>query len=169
MLEWLPQETIFFNGARADLRLDVLLAADACYIGWEVLCFGRTASSERFERGECALSTTIHRDGKPIWMERGMVAGADRLLGASAGLGGEPVTGVLVAVGSALDADLVRECRVPKPRAGEGAVTLLPRVLVARYLGPSTEAARAYFIDIWTVLRPALMTREATMPRIWRT
>jgi len=43
-LEWLPQETIVFDGARADLRTEVQLQSDAVFIGWEILCLGRTGS-----------------------------------------------------------------------------------------------------------------------------
>ncbi len=169
VLEWLPQESIFFNNTRADLRLDVSLAADARFIGWEVFCFGRTMSRERFERGECRVSTTILRDGAPIWIERGIIKGGDRLLAAASGLAGEPVTGTLIAAADGLTAALLRACRVPRPRIGDGAVSLLPGILVARYLGSSTEAARAYFIDLWTLIRPALLACEAAVPRIWRT
>ncbi len=168
-LEWLPQETIFYNDTRADLRLDVAIDAEASFIGWDVFCFGRTASRERFEKGECRLSTTIRRDGKPIWMERGTIRGGDPLLAAAPGLAGEPVTGVLIAVGSGVTSNLLQECRVPRPCSGDGAVTMLPGVLVARYLGPSSEAARMYFIDLWTLIRPALVACEANLPRIWRT
>ncbi|MSQ20049.1 MAG: urease accessory protein UreD [Betaproteobacteria bacterium] len=167
VLEWLPQETIFFNETRADVRLDVSLATDASFIGWDVFCFGRTASRERFERGECRLSTTIRQGGRPVWMERGIVRGGDPLLSAPAGLAGEPVTGVLVAVGCGVTTALLQACRAPRPRTGDGAVTMLPGVLVARYLGPSSEAARAYFIELWSLIRPALIDRAANIPRIW--
>jgi urease accessory protein len=48
-------------------------------------------------------------------------------------------------------------------------VTLLPHVLLARYLGDSTEAARRYFERLWTHVRPAVVSRAAATPRIWRT
>ncbi|MEO7495016.1 MAG: urease accessory protein UreD, partial [Massilia sp.] len=43
-VEWLPQETIFFNDAHVELDHTVDLAAGATYIGSEILCFGRRAS-----------------------------------------------------------------------------------------------------------------------------
>src|SRR5262245_57033247 len=42
-LEWLPRETIVFDGALADLRCDVALGAHASFIGWEVVSLGRFA------------------------------------------------------------------------------------------------------------------------------
>src|SRR5438128_10152355 len=37
-LEWLPRETIVFDGARASFECSIDLRNDARYIGWEVLC-----------------------------------------------------------------------------------------------------------------------------------
>src|SRR5262245_17868648 len=72
-LEWLPQETIVYDGALAELRTDVRLAADARYIGWEILCLGRRGSGERYTRGTIRLSTRIQRAGKLVWFERGRI------------------------------------------------------------------------------------------------
>ena len=50
-LEWLPQETIFFDAAQIRLQHDVVMAADAGYIGSEILCFGRTAGHYQRHHG----------------------------------------------------------------------------------------------------------------------
>src|SRR6185369_16165309 len=47
-LEWLPQETIVFDGALAQSALEVDLATDASLVGWEIVCLGRAGSGERF-------------------------------------------------------------------------------------------------------------------------
>jgi urease accessory protein len=168
-IEWLPQETIVFDGALADLRCDVALAGSACYIGWEILCFGRTGAGERFRRGVLRIATRIVRDGDPVWIERGRVDGGGRLLESPVGLRGQPVCGTLVAAAPAIADALVAECRAVAPAAGECAVTRLPGALVARYLGASGEAARNYFASLWACLRPALAGRPGHLPRIWRT
>jgi urease accessory protein len=48
-------------------------------------------------------------------------------------------------------------------------VTLLPGVLVARYLGSSSESAKRYFTQLWRLLRPVVGGIEAREPRIWST
>ena len=161
-LEWLPQETIVFDGARARLETEVRLHAQARYLGWEILCLGRTGSGETFGRGEIRLDTKLYRDGKLLWLERGRIEGGGALLDSPAGLQGLPVCGTLVASGAAFD---LAACR-----AIEGlAVTQLPGVLLARYLGDSSEQAKRLFAKLWTVLRPAVFGREAQPPRIWST
>ena len=47
ILEWLPQETIVFDGARSRMDTRVQLGAGSRYFGWEILCLGRSASGER--------------------------------------------------------------------------------------------------------------------------
>ncbi len=170
-LEWLPQESIVFDGARATMRSRVELAADARFIGWEVLCLGRRAAGERFARGALGLETRVRREGRPIWLERGSLAGGGALLDAPAGLAGYSVGATLLACGPALDADALAACRAvatSEPGARQG-ITRLPDLLVARYLGHSSEAARHWLTRLWQVLRPALIGCEARTPRIWNT
>jgi len=167
-VEWLPQETIVFDGALAGMRTELRLAGRARYIGWEILCLGRSGSGERFARGACRPETRLLRDGRLLRLERGAIEGGGPLLESPAGLGGETVCGTLLASAEGLQALLAR-CREPKPESGAGAVTLLPGVLVARYLGGSSEAAKRYFAELWTVLRPAVAGCDAVAPRIWRT
>ena len=169
VLEWLPQESIVFDGALAESAYDVNLGPEAGLIGWDILCLGRTGSGERFARGTFRTSMRIRREEKLLWLERGRIDGGGRLLDSPAGLGGNPVVGTLFASSLNLNKQLLSEIRKPEPESGRSAVTLLPGVLLARYLGNSSEAARRYFIALWRLLRPALAGREAVEPRIWRT
>ena len=59
--------------------------------------------------------------------------------------------------------EMIPECRKI------AAVTALPGLLVARYLGDSTEEAFHKFVSLWKLLRPEALQREAIEPRIWRT
>ena len=168
-LEWLPQETIVFDGALGDSGCEVDLAAGAGIIGWDIVCLGRTGSGERFARGTFRTSMQLRRDGRTLWIERARIDGGGRLLESPAGLAGKPVYGTLFASFPDLDQGFLNPMRAEKPVSGDGAVTLLPGILLARYLGDSTEAARRYFIALWRILRPALDGREAIEPRIWST
>jgi len=171
MLEWLPQETIVFDGAMATMATEIALAGSARFIGWEVLCLGRRASGETFERGGLNLATRVHRDGLPIWLERGQIEGGSPLLDSPAGLAGFSVAGTLLASGSAIPAEQLAACRAELPAETEArcGISVLPDLLVARYLGHSSEAARNWLAGLWRMLRPALVGREAVMPRIWNT
>ncbi|HEV8096825.1 MAG TPA: urease accessory protein UreD [Burkholderiales bacterium] len=168
-LEWLPQETILYSGALAALHADIRLARGARYLGWEVLCLGRTGSGERYAAGKSVLATRIWCDGTLVWNERGCIEGSGALLGSPAGLAGRSVCGTLLAAAPGIEDGLLVACREAAPASGDAAVTRLPGLLVARYLGDSSEAAKRYFARLWALLRPSLCGREATEPRIWRT
>lgn len=160
-LEWLPRETIVFDGALADLECEIRLGGAARYIGWEIVCLGRTGSGERFSKGKLRFETRIVQDENLLWLERGEVEGGGRLLQSPAGLDGKTVFGALVAT---CDSPAVlNECRKI------AAATALPGLLIGRYLGDSTEEAFQRFTALWKVLRPAVLSRPATAPRIWAT
>jgi len=168
-LEWLPQENIVFTGARAELRTVVQLSDDGSYIGWDITCLGRSGSGETFTTGSYRTRTLIERDNRPLWMENASLECGESSLQSPAVLAGRPVLGTFLAVSDKLDSTTLRRCRGVEPTTGDGAVTLLPGLLVARYLGGSSEAAKRYFAKLWHRVRPVVSGREAADPRIWQT
>lgn len=169
-LEWLPQETIAFDGARAASTTRVTLTGTAGFIGWEILCLGRPAASETYTHGDFVQRFEIWRDGAPLWWERNALAGGAPVLHAPWGLAGRSVVASMVAVGRAPSAlPALRELLNAEQDDGEFSVSQLRDVLVCRYLGNSAEQARAGFIAAWRLLRPALWGLEASPPRIWAT
>jgi urease accessory protein len=169
-LEWLPQETIAFDGARAVSATRVALTGTAGFIGWEILCLGRPAAGETYAHGEFVQRFEIWRDGTPLWWERNALLGGAPVLHTPWGLAGRSVVATLVAVGHAPSAlPALRELLNAEHDDSEFAVSQLRDVLVCRYLGNSAEQARTGFIAAWRLLRPALWGIEASPPRIWAT
>jgi urease accessory protein len=172
VLEWLPQETILFDGALSRMNMEVELAQGAVFMGWEILCLGRAASGEKFNHGHLNQRVRIKFAGKPIWQEFGNLQGGDALMNSPAGLAGCTVTATLILAGKAIPAELLNLCRevAVDGMAGEHCgITVLPDVLIARYLGNKSEAAKQYFTALWTILRPYAAGRQAVIPRIWQT
>jgi len=168
-LEWLPQENIFFNGAYAQLRTTVRLSGNANFIGWDICCLGRTGSGETISAGSFRWRTSIERDHRPLWFESARLEGSGTELQSAVVLAGQPVVGTLMAASHKLDSAALNACRQLQPVSGDGAVTLLPGLILGRYRGMSSEAAKNYFINLWHQLRPLVVGREAIDPRIWRT
>jgi urease accessory protein len=77
--------------------------------------------------------------------------------------------GTMVVAAPVIDDAWLAAARASMPREGESAATRLPGVLLARYRGRSSEAAREHFASIWRELREPVMQRAAIEPRIWRT
>ena len=168
-LEWLPQGAIVYDGARARNRLTVHLANTATIIAVDVVALGRRAADEQFRCGEWRQRIEFVRDGAPIWSERAVIRGGSRLFSSPAGLDGASVVGTFVASGPAIATVPLAALRDIARTASNIDVTLLPDVIVARYLGNSMEAAHRCFWTMWSAVRPALIGRAALWPRIWRT
>jgi urease accessory protein len=177
-LEWLPQETILYDGCDVALSTRVDLAPGAAFVGMDLVCFGLPARDEPFVRGRCKQSFELWRDGAPLSVERGRFDGGGAVPSAAWGLGGAPVMATLLAV-PAVAADvapLVAALRVsadalPAEAGDLGSVTTLAAgaVVACRYVGPSVERAGAFLRTAWSLARPALLGRPATPPRIWST
>jgi len=166
-LEWLPQETIVYSAAQAELNTRIELHGDAQLFYWDIVALGRPAAGERFDAGHFQARLDIRRDDRLIWHERQRIAGADALLDSPIGLDGRSVFATLIASGE-LDADLLERCR-ELPSRVRGDLTQLPGLIVARCLADEALHARAWLIDLWRLLRPELLGREAVPPRIWST
>jgi urease accessory protein len=166
-LEWLPQETIIFSAAQAELRTAIDLEGDARLFYWDVVALGRPASGERFDLGHFQAQLDIRRDGQLLWHERQRIVGDDGLLDSPIGLDGQPVFATLLVTGE-IDSELLETCR-SLPNDVRADLTQLPGLLVARCLASEALLARGWLIDLWRLLRPALLGREAVPPRIWST
>jgi len=166
-LEWLPQETIVFSAAQAELSTRIDLEGDARLFYWDMVALGRPASGERFDRGHFQSQLDIRRDGQLLWHERQRIQGGDGLLDSPIGLDGQPVFATLLVSGE-IDSELLERCRSVPTRV-RGDLTQLPGLLVARCLAGEALHARAWLIELWRLLRPALLGREAVPPRIWNT
>jgi urease accessory protein len=168
-LEWLPRESILFDGSKAAMQLDVELSPGAQFLGWEILCFGRRASGEGWHSGGLRLCTRIRQAGHPLWCERGNLLAGSGFDSSPVGLGGYSVSGTFVAAGSDIGAELLGACRAVVPRGLDSRVgiTRIPKVLLARYLGHSSQDAFNWFTSVWKLLRPALLNQPAIAPRLW--
>ncbi len=166
-LEWLPQETIVYSGAQAELSTRIELHGDARLFYWDIVALGRPAAGERFSQGHFHANLDIRRDGRLLWHERQRITGNDGLLDSPIGLDGQPVFATLLVSGE-IDSELLERCR-EIACAGRGDLTQLPGLLVGRCLAAEALQARAWLIELWRLLRPALLGREAVPPRIWST
>ncbi|MHB8482164.1 MAG: urease accessory protein UreD [Nitrospiria bacterium] len=169
-LEWFPQETILFDGTQSRIETRVDLEEEGSFLGWEILCLGRTASGEWFKEGTCSQRFEIYRSGEPVWIERNRIEGGSPFLEERWGMGGFTVTGTFACVLPRPDSfpDLFPEAY--RFREDEFFCVSRPGgILLARYLGSQAESAKAFFLQVWGKVRPYMMNREICIPRIWHT
>lgn len=166
-LEWLPQESIVFEGACWRQDLVVELAAGARFVGWEVVRFGRTARGEGFFSGRWRATTEVWQAGKPLWIDRQQLSGSHASWQSAQGLAGEPVVGCLAVLGQGITGAEVEALRALWRGRGEVGVTRLPAGLLCRYRGSSSAEAFGWFLEAWRLLRPRSGERGLGRPAGW--
>lgn len=170
-LEWLPQETILFENARATLDTHIELRANARYLGWEIVCLGRPAAGTEFGHGYWCQHLDVRVEGCPKLIERLVLNPDDPILESTWGLGGKIVSGTLICTAPDLEYELDSGYLfgLDEPKAGMGKVTYMDGLLIARYLGMRSSDARDWFESLWAMLRPKILGVASTPPRIWLT
>src|SRR5262245_20521675 len=158
VLDWLPQETIVFEGARLKRRTVAEVEPGGSLLACEMVVLGRAASGERFTRGLLLDSWSVHRSGRLVWTD------ALRLEGETptgAGFGTANALATLIGVWDEPQArfEQAREILRTADRVRAG-VTLVNGIMVGRVLGEAT-AVRSALIGFLTEFR------GRRLPRVW--
>ena len=164
-LEWLPQETIVFEGARLISDVTIELAAKARFIGWEILVLGRPAADEGFKQGEALLSWQINRNGLPLFLEKMRIDA--KAFTARWGLDNCSCCGTLFASGASTEnLEAVRVLIADTPKQG---VTLIDDLLICRASAEKTQPVRQFFENVRQLIRNDIVQQPPYTPRIWAT
>jgi len=157
-LDWLPQETIVFKGARLKRRTVADIAPGGSLLACEMVVLGRAASGERFTAGLLLDSWSVRRAGKLVWTDTLRVEGETP---AGAGFGTANALATVIGVWDEAQAPFEKARALlesaDRVRAG---VTSVNGVVVARLLGEATEvrAATTRFLGDF---------RGRRLPRVW--
>ncbi|OKH18852.1 urease accessory protein [Hydrococcus rivularis NIES-593] len=170
-LEWVPQETIIFNGAIYQQDLRVELAPGASWLGWEITRFGRSARGEKFLQGNWQSHTEIWQQERPLLIDRQWLPAGEAIVNSSLGLAGQPIVASLIWIGKPVSQNIIEQAQTlwsNKQYSGEAGVTQTQaRGLLCRYRGSSTADVRNWFTEVWQLLRLSLMKRSVIKPRVW--
>jgi urease accessory protein len=173
-LEWLPQEAILFDGSAVHSATRIELNNSSRFIGWEISCLGRPASSESFAHGLFRQRLELYKQDEPLFIERALLQGDHAVLHAAWGLQSFTVTATMITYPAnktllELARSSLEQHATSNNNMALGSATLIDEVLVCRYLGHHAEHAKNVFTSMWSAIRPALLDREACAPRIWST
>jgi urease accessory protein len=160
-LDWLPQETILYDGGALDRRLDVDLGAGARLLAAEAVVLGRTAMDETVRHGELHDRWRIRREGRLIFADDLRLTGPIDALAQSA-----PVLGGARAFASLLLAaeDAARFLAPLRAVLGPtGGASAFDGKLFARLTAPDGFSLRKVLLPALEVLRDG-----APLPRVWR-
>lgn len=179
--EWLPQETIFFDGGRLSRRFKAILHPTARLLACEAIVFGRTAMGEIVHRG------FFHDDWRIVAGERVIYADGLRFDGAiqsrldsrTIADGGRALATVLyVGPDSEGLIDMAKQTVEPfQTRAALAAASRIGDVIVARFIAADGQALRAMLDAYVSTMRQiggqaagelTLQPAAGSAPKLWR-
>jgi urease accessory protein len=162
--EWLPQETILFEGARLRRRLDVDMAENASLLAVEALVFGRTARGESMRTGLVHDQWRVRRGGRLVFADGLRLDGqvASRLARPALLAGGcAAATVLLVAPDAESRLDAARAALDGAP--AEGGVSAWDGLLASRLAAQDGAALRTTVVALLAALRGG-----RPLPRVWQ-
>lgn len=169
-LEWMPQETILYEGARLRRRTVADIDPTARLMAGEIIVLGRRAMGERVTRGLLRDDWEVRIDGRLVWadalrLDGDIAATVDH----PAGLGGAAAIGTVIVAGqgAADRLDLTRELLEDTPEDVRCGATVVNGVLLVRWLSVEPFALRRAFGTFWARYRHAAGGLPERLPRLW--
>ncbi|RYE07111.1 MAG: urease accessory protein UreD [Hyphomicrobiales bacterium] len=158
-VDWLPQETILFDGARLDRRLDVDLAATATLTAVEAVLLGREAMGETARSARLRDVWRIRRNGRLLHAEATALTADPRERESLSLLAGARAfaTVLHIAPDAERRLDAIRALLPPT-----GGASLIGERLTIRLLAPSGIVLRRSLSPII-----ALLSKAGAIPRLW--
>jgi urease accessory protein len=157
-LVWLPQETILFDGAKLDRRIECDLSPGASILVAEAVVLGRSAMGETMRHGALTDRWRIRRGGALAFAETLRLGGdLDRLLAEPAVTSGRAVVATVLAVPA--DEAMVERVR-GQTFCGEVGVSAWNGLAVARLCAKDGAILRR---DLAAVVA----AMGGTLPRLW--
>jgi urease accessory protein len=183
--EWLPQETIIFDGARLRRRTTLKVSPGARVLAGEVLVFGRSARGEGLTYGLIHDEWQICLGGRLLWADNLHLAGdLAAKLAAPAGFRGSKAMATFIYV--AQDAprwleaareliDSVEDSACPLGHELWAGVTCInpvlsraeTNVLLARWLSTDAAVVRRRYGVFWKGFRSMVGNLPPRLPTIW--
>ncbi len=164
-VEWLPQETILFDGCALDRRLSIELAEGARFLGVETLVFGRRSMGETLRAARLRDVIHVERAGRvalhdAIRLDGDVQATLDR---PAVGGGARAAATLIYAAPDAADRlDALRTALDEGRGEFESGASAWNNLLVARIVASDGACARAAIVAGLAVLRDG-----RPLPRVW--
>ncbi len=160
-LAWLPQETILFDQARVERRIDIDLADSASLLLCEIVVFGRAAMGEKVLSGQFVDRWRVRRGGRLVFAETVRLDGdiGEKLAKPAIAKGGVAIGTALIVPGDATLVERIREAS--GSFGGEVGISCWNGFAMARFCAQDAARLRA---DMMTVLGRA---SGQALPRLW--
>ena len=172
-LEFLPPETILFDGARLRRETVVDLASGSAFLGGDIVVFGRRARGERFANGFLREVWELRRDGELVWGDAlHLEDDVGRIIDNPACFDGAAAFATMILAPPGGDArSLLDATRVVQSAAAttglRAGATATAGLVVARWLAAEPAVLRRAYADLACHLRSAALGLPQRLPRVW--
>ncbi len=172
-LEFLPPETILFDGARLRRETIIDLAPGSGFLGGDIIVFGRRARGERFASGLLRDVWELHCDGDLVWGDAlHLEHDVGRIIDDPACFDGAAAFATMILSPPAGDARSLLDCaRVVQSactatglRAG---ATTIAGLVIARWLAVDAVMLRRAYAELACHFRSAALGLPDRLPRVW--
>jgi len=169
-LEWLPQETILFDGSRLNRRTVANVAAGGRLLAGECLVFGRLASGEIMSQGKVRDAWEVRdMSGRLNWADTLLIEDdIRRVLDGPSGFGGARAYATAIYAGpdASEHLQLAKDLTDISDDVRSGA-TSRGEVLIARWLSEDPLALRKCFERYWMEMRNRVGGLAGNLSRLW--
>ncbi len=165
-LEWVPHETILFEGARLRRQARLDLSKSAMALCADVIVFGRRARGEGFVEGMLHDEWRVYRDGCLVWADiLHLESGLSGSLTNRFSFGNAAAIALVVCQTSNPEAvrDTARRLLGENPDCG---FTVVNGLAIGRFVYEDAVRLRRSISELWLGLRP-LVGGSGALPRVW--
>jgi len=174
-LEWLPMESLAYNGCLGVNQTTFELAPESALMAWDILSLGLPHAQLPFQSGRFLQ----HLEIKDLWLDKGTIEASDqRLLRSPLGLNGKSCLATMVLASGSnfakskkdLALELAREiCGQAPSTTKMGVSAPHDRLVVVRSLSDQVEPCMQIFQKIRSSWRNQIWDVASDTPRIWHT
>jgi len=167
-LDWLPQETILYDGAALERQTGIALGRDAELLMCETLVLGRAAMGENVRRLRLFDRRSVTRDGRPVLVDAVELTDGSLTAGAEeAGLAGARAVALVALIAPGAE-DATQALRaLPLPEGVRGAVSGWDGKCVMRLMAGDSWPLRLALAATLRHLR-ARRGEPPALPRVWQ-
>mgnify|MGYP000412740288 CR=1 FL=1 len=170
-LEWLPQETLFFNQSISENKLTFnLQEKNNRLIAWDIVGLGRPARNEGFNDATLFQSLELFIANELVFIDRLQIENNSSLINSASGLNGNMLSATALFYKN--DSEAMKKLASLLQNIDWSAsvgITNINDLVVLRVLTQDLDQIKSILYQAWEVARPVVMNVPAMKPRIWNT
>ena len=167
-LQWLPQETILFDGGQLTRTTKIRVSGAARLIAMDWLILGRAASGETVRHGAFRDDWRVYRDGRLVWADAFKLSGdiADLVHRPSLLAGHTAIATILYAAANA-PANVDRARAILGGLACKSGATIVNGLMICRFAAKAAAELRRAVTDFLRSFRDGLEGFAPALPKVW--